>query len=409
MKRNLVKVLSGLCAAAFVLTACAGGGTTATTSAGTGAATSAGTGAATSGGAASGEVIKLGVFEPLSGANAAGGQQEYRGMQVANKLYPEVLGRKIELVTADNKSDKTEAAVSAANLVEKEKVVAVLGSWGSGLSISGGPIFKAAGVPAVGTSCTNPQVTAGNEFYFRVCFIDPFQGTVMARYAVNNLKAKKAIIVSEISSDYSVGLANYFEQQFKKLTGDDKSIVAKLEIKTGDQDFSAQATTIKSMDADVVFLPGNYTESALFIKQARELGVTQVFLGGDTYEYPEFLTTGGEAVNGSTFSTFFDGDKPLNDETVKFLAEYKKMFPNETETPAVAALAYDAYLIVYQAIEKAGSAASADIHKALLETKDFQGAAGVVNFDADRNAIKEAIIKTVDNGKFKFVDVVKPE
>lgn len=388
MKKNLVKVLSGLMVASMVLSACSSAGT----------ATNASTG----------DEIKIGVFEPLSGANAAGGQQEYRGMQVANELYPEVLGKKIKLVTADNKSDKTEAAVAAANLVEKEKVVAVAGSWGSGLSISGGPIFKAAGVPAVGTSCTNPQVTAGNEFYFRVCFIDPFQGTVMAKYAVEKLNAKKAVIVSEVSSDYSVGLANYFREQFKKLTGDENAIVAELEFKTLDQDFSAQATTIKALDADVIFLPGNYTESALFIKQARELGITQPFLGGDTYEYPEFLTTGGTAVNGATFSTFFDGDNPLTDETKKFLEAYKKKFPEEKETPAVAALGYDAYLIIVKAIEKAGSAKSADIHKALLEMKDFQGAAGVVNFDADRNAIKEAIIKSVVDGKFKFVDVVKP-
>lgn len=388
MKKNLVKVLSGLMVASMVLSACSS------------------TGTATN--AASGDEIKIGVFEPLSGANAAGGQQEYRGMQVANELYPEVLGKKIKLVTADNKSDKTEAAIAAANLVEKEKVVAVAGSWGSGLSISGGPIFKAAGVPAVGTSCTNPQVTAGNEFYFRVCFIDPFQGTVMAKYAVENLKAKKAVIVSEVSSDYSVGLANYFREQFKKLTGDENAIVAELEFKTLDQDFSAQATTIKALNADVIFLPGNYTESALFIKQARELGITQPFLGGDTYEYPEFLTTGGTAVNGATFSTFFDGDNPLTEETKKFLDAYKKKFPDEKETPAVAALGYDAYLIIVKAIEKAGSAKSADIHKALLEMKDFQGAAGVVNFDADRNAIKEAIIKSVVDGKFKFVDVVKP-
>ncbi len=388
MKKNLVKVMSGLMVASMVLSACSSAGT----------ATNASTG----------DEIKIGVFEPLSGANAAGGQQEYRGMQVANELYPEVLGKKIKLVTADNKSDKTEAAVAAANLVEKEKVVAVAGSWGSGLSISGGPIFKAAGVPAVGTSCTNPQVTAGNEFYFRVCFIDPFQGTVMAKYAVEKLNAKKAVIVSEVSSDYSVGLANYFREQFKKLTGDENAIVAELEFKTLDQDFSAQATTIKALDADVIFLPGNYTESALFIKQARELGITQPFLGGDTYEYPEFLTTGGTAVNGTTFSTFFDGDNPLTDETKKFLEAYKKKFPEEKETPAVAALGYDAYLIIVKAIEKAGSAKSADIHKALLEMKDFQGAAGVVNFDADRNAIKEAIIKSVVDGKFKFVDVVKP-
>lgn len=391
MKKQLLKALSGLLLASMVLSACSQGADSNSKDAG-----------------ASGDVIKIGVFEPLSGANAAGGQQEYRGMQVANKLYPEVLGKKVVLVTADNKSDKTEAAVAAANLVETEKVVAVLGSWGSSFSISGGPIFKQAGVPAVGASCTNPQVTGGNEFYFRVCFIDPFQGTVMANYAFNKLGAKKAVVISEVSNDYSVGLANYFKKEFVKLTGDEKSIVSELEFKTGDQDFSAQATTLKSIDADVVFMPGNYTETALFIKQAREIGITLPFLGGDTYEYPEFLATGGKAVEGVTISTFFDGDNPLNKETEKFLSEYKKAYPDEKVTPAVAALGYDAYLLVLKAIERAGSAKPADIQKALLETKDFEGAAGIVNFDENRNAIKEAIIKSVQNGEFKYLDVVKP-
>ena len=165
------------------------------------------------------DVIKIGVFEPLTGANAGGGALELEGIKLAHKLYPEVLGKKVELVIADNKSEKVEAANAAAKLVEKDKVTAIIGSWGSSLAMAAGDIVKNAKVPAMGTSCTNPLVTQGNEYYFRVCFIDPFQGTVMANYAYNKLKAKKVAIVQEVSSDYAIGLAKYFTDSFKELQG----------------------------------------------------------------------------------------------------------------------------------------------------------------------------------------------
>ena len=192
------------------------------------------------------DTIKIGVFEPLTGANAAGGAIELEGIKLANKLYPTVLGKTVELVVVDNKSDKVEAANAAARLVEQDKVAAVVGSWGSSLSMAGGNVFKAAKVPAVGTSCTNPLVTQGNEFYFRVCFIDPFQGTVMANYAFNKLGAKKAAIVQEVSNDYAVGLAKFFTDSFTKSTGDANCIVEVANYNTGDQDFSAQLTNIKA-------------------------------------------------------------------------------------------------------------------------------------------------------------------
>ena len=170
------------------------------------------------------DVIKVGVFLPLTGDNAAGGELELRGIKLANKLHPEVLGKKIELVVADNKSDKAEAASVAARLIEKDKVSVIVGSYGSSLSMAAGNIVKDSKVPAVGTSCTNPQVTANNDYYFRACFIDPFQGTVMANYAFKQ-GAKKVAIVQEVSNDYAVGLAKFFKEAFIKLTGDENSIV----------------------------------------------------------------------------------------------------------------------------------------------------------------------------------------
>ncbi|MEA4849822.1 MAG: ABC transporter substrate-binding protein [Clostridiaceae bacterium] len=352
------------------------------------------------------EVIRIGVFEPLTGANAGGGQLELEGIELANKLYPEVLGKKVELVVVDNKSDKVEAATAAARLVEKEKVPVIIGSWGSSLAMAAGDVVKNAKIPAMGTSCTNPLVTQGNEYYFRVCFIDPFQGTVMANYAANKLGAKKAAIIQEVSSDYAVGLAKFFTDNFKKFTGDENSIITVANYNTGDQDFTAQLTNIKSMNPDVIFAPGNFTESALVIKQARQLGIKTPIIGGDAWEAPEFIEIGGEAVEDVVFSTFFASEKPITEESTKLIDAYKAEYGKDPA--AVTALGYDAYLIIIKAIEQAGAADSASIHQALLNTKDFQGAAGIVNFDENRNAIKSAVIKTVKDGKFTFMDVVEP-
>jgi branched-chain amino acid transport system substrate-binding protein len=357
--------------------------------------------------AGSSDVIKIGVFEPMTGANAGGGALEIEGIKLANKLYPTVLGKKVELVIVDNKSDKTEAANAVQRLVDKDKVTAVIGSWGSGFSMAAGPILKQAKVPAMGTSATNPLVTKGNEFYFRVCFIDPFQGTVMANYAYNTLKAKKVAIIQDVSSDYAVGLAKYFTDAFKKLTGDDKSIISVSNYNTGDQDFTAQLTNIKAQKPDAIFAPGNFTEPALVIKQARQLGITAPFIGGDTWETPEFIEIGKDAVEGVTFSTFFATEKPITKESEKFLAEFKKEYGGK-EAAAVAALGYDAYLILVQALERVGSADSVKLRDELAKTKDFQGAAGVVNFDENRDAVKSAVIKEVKNGKFTFKEVIEP-
>jgi len=352
------------------------------------------------------DVIKIGVFEPLTGANGAGGADEYDGIKLANKLFPEVLGKKVQLVVVDNKSDKVEAANAATVLAQKEKVNAVLGSWGSSLSMAGGPIFAEAKIPAVAVSATNPAVTKGNDYYFRVCFLDPFQGTVGAAYAFNELKAKKVAIIREVSNDYSVGLAKFFVDHFVKLSGDEKSIVATADYNTGDQDFSAQLTNIKQFEPDVIFAPGNYTESALIIKQARDLGITAKFIGGDTWDINAFLEVGGPAVEGAIVSTFFANDVPINKTSEAFLKSFRDEY--KKEPPAVAALGYDAYLVVLDAIKRANSADPQKIREALTQTKDFEGSAGSITINAERNADKAAVFKTVKDGKFVFLTTVKP-
>lgn len=350
-------------------------------------------------------VIKIGVLEPMTGANAAGGALEVEGIKLANKMYPEVLGKKVQLVIVDNKSDKVESASAASRLVENEKVSAIIGSWGSSLSMAAGDVVKNAKVPAVAASATNPLVTQGNDYYFRVCFIDPFQGKVMANYAYNKLKAKKVAIVQEVSNDYSVGLAKFFTDSFKQLTGDPNAIVAVSNYNTGDQDFTAQLTNIKAKNPDVIFAPGNFTESALVIKQARQLGIKAPFIGGDTWETPEFVQIGKDAVEGATFSTFFTSEKPITKESEKFLTEYNKEFSGK-EPAAVTALGYDAYILILDAIKKAGSADPVKIRDELAKTQGFEGAAGVITLDENRNAVKDAVIKQVKNGKFSYLDIV---
>ncbi|HVJ48273.1 ABC transporter substrate-binding protein [Desulfitobacterium sp.] len=393
MKKKASILISGILTTSLLLSGCGSAAAPASSSSSSGSSGS------------SGDTIKIGVLEPMTGSYAAGGAIELEGIKLANKLYPEVLGKKIELVTVDNKSDKVESANAASRLVDKEKVTAIIGSYSSSMCLPAGDVVKKAKVPTVAPSATNPLVTQNNEYFFRVCFIDPFQGQVMANYAYSKLNAKKVAVIQEVSNDYSVGLAKFFSDSFKQLTGDQKSILSLSNYNTGDQDFTAQLTNVKAQNPDVIFAPGNFTESALLMKQARQLGITVPIIGGDTWEVNEFLQIGGNAVEGAIFSTFFTTEKPMTKESEKFLAEYKKAYPDK-EPAAATALAYDSYILIRDAIEKAGAADSVKVRDQLAKTKDFQGAAGVITLDENRNAVKDAVIKQVKNGKFVFMDIV---
>jgi len=361
-------------------------------------------------GKAGGAVIKIGVFEPMSGVNAAGGVMEVQGIRLANELNPtlELDGKtyKVELVIADNRSDKDEAANAVRRLIERDKVNVILGSWGSSLSIAGGEVAKDAGIPCIGLSCTNPLVTFGNDWYFRVCFIDPFQGTVMANYAYNDLGARTALIVQELSNDYSVGLAKFFVDNFVSLTGNPNAILATVNYNTGAHDFSAQFTAIRSLNPDVIFAPGNYTESALVIKQARELGINAPIIGGDTWEAQEFIDAGQERVEGAAFSTFFAAEYAGTTEAQTFLDEYAARY--DKEPAAFTALGYDGYLIALDAIKRAGSLEPAKIRDAIAATAGFAGATGITTIDENGDATKSAYIKAVEGGKFIFRTIVNP-
>ncbi len=357
-------------------------------------------------GLASAEVIKIGVFEPMTGPSAAGGEMTVEGIELAHAMKGEILGRKIEIIVVDNKSDKVESANAVSRLIEKDKVVAIIGSYGSSLAMAAGEIVKTAKVPTVGCSPTNPLVTLNNDYYFRVCFIDPFQGTVMASYAVNELGAKTAAVIQDVTQDYSVGLSKYFIDAFRLLTGDPNSIVEVSAYNTGDQDFTAQLTNVKNKNPDIVFAPGNYGESALLIRQARDLGIDVPFLGGDTWEAPEFLAIGGVAVEGAVFSTHFTAEAPVTSESAIFLDAYRDEFGKEAN--AFAALGYDAYMVILDVIEKAGSADSQAIRDGLAQVAGFVGATGIITLDENGDAVKSAVINKVDDGKFIYLTTVEP-
>ena len=351
--------------------------------------------------------IKIGVFEPMTGPNAAGGEMTVEGIELAWEVRSEVLGREVQIIVVDNKSDKVEAANAVSRLIERDQVVAIIGSYGSSLSMAAGDIVKKAQIPTVGCSPTNPLVTLNNDYYFRVCFIDPFQGTVMANYAVNELGAKTAAVIQDVTQDYSVGLAKYFIDAFRRLTGNPNSIVEISSYNTGDQDFTAQLTNVKNKNPDVIFAPGNYGESALLIRQARDLGIDVPFLGGDTWEAPEFLSIGGEAVEGAVFSTHFTAEAPVTPESDRFLEIYRQKYGKEAN--AFAALGYDAYMLILDVIEKAGSAEPQAIRDGLAKVEGFVGATGIISLDENGDAVKSAVINRVDNGKFVYLTTVEPE
>ena len=351
------------------------------------------------------KVIKIGVFEPTTGENGGGGFQEVLGMRYAREMHPTVtIGGeeyKIELVEVDNKSDKTEA-VNAAQKLVSEKVSVVLGSYGSGVSIAAGQIFADAKIPAIGASCTNPQVTQGNDFYFRVCFLDPFQGTVMANYATDN-GAATAAVITQLGDDYSSGLGSFFKNAFIELGG---TVVSEEQFQTNQTDFKAILTNIKAQNPDIIFAPSSITTAPLIIKQARELGITATIAAGDTWENSTIIENAGDSANGVVISTFFDEAEPANDEAAAFITGFKtylKENKQEEIIPAVSALGYDAYLCALKAIEDAGSTDGTAIRDALAKVS-IDGVTGSISFDENGDANKDmAFIKTIADGQFKFL------
>lgn len=363
-----------------------------------------------------GDTIKVGVFEPVTGENGGGGSQEVLGIRYANKQVPSVtIGDKeykIELVEVDNQSDKT-AAVTAASQLITSGVVAVLGSYGSGVSIAAGATFESAGVPAIGCSCTNPQVTLGNDFYFRVCFLDPFQGTVMANYAYATKGCQKAYVIYQNGDDYSTGLANYFMQAFKG------EVVGQSTFNTNESDFNAYITAAKAANPDVVFVPSSIQTASLFIKQAREAGLDCAIMAGDTWENQTIIDNAGKDNATNVYlSTFFDEN---DSGAADFVKGYKEFLNSDNANltlnggndvvAAVSALGYDAYMTLVEALKNVDPANvnSVAIRDA-LKNVSFTGVTGSISFDENGDAKKDtAFIKEMADGAFKFLGTQKTD
>ena len=351
--------------------------------------------------------IKIGVYLPLTGQNAFGGQLELEGVRLAHKEMPTILGRPVELVVVDNKSDKVEAANAVKRLVERDKVVALIGTYGSSLAMAGAEVAEKAKVPGVGTSCTNPLVTQGKKYYFRACFIDPYQGAAAATYARENLGFKKAAVLMDMTNDYAVGLSSFFTKSFKKQGGD---VVATLKYSSGDQDFTAQLTELISKNPDIVFMPAYFAEGAIIMKQARELGAKFRLMGADAMDNPDTLKLGGKAAEGFLHTTFpYDPTMPNMSEAAKrFTEAWKAAYPDK-ETNVNGALGYNTYFLILDAIKRANSADPQAIAKALAETKDLPTALGLLSINATHDAEMPVGIIEYKDGKRVYVGEVTPK
>ena len=350
------------------------------------------------------DTIKIGGWLPMTGAVAAYGQDANDGIAIAMEMKPTVLGKKVEFTVADTKSDKIEAANAMSRLIEKDKVIAVIGEMISGDTMAGGPIADKAKIPVVSPTATNPLVTQGKKYVFRVCFIDPVQGDVAAKYAFNTLKAKTAALIVDKSQDYCVGLAKFFKDAFTKLGG---KIVTETYCVTEDKDFSAQLSTIKPTNPDVIYAPNYYSPVALFTKQARELGLKAPVLAGDGAQADELIQIGGKEVEGVTFTGHFNVKAATTAIAKDFIALFAKKYPNK-EPNAFHALGADAYFVLLDAITRAKSTKGEAIRAALATTKNFQAISGKLSIGEDGNAVKPMVINVVKGGKFEYLTTVNP-
>ena len=359
--------------------------------------------------AAGGDVVKIGVFEPASGDNGAGGKQETLGIQYANYVTPTVeIGGKeytVQLDIVDNESSNDKAPSAAATLVS-DGVSVVLGSYGSGVSIAGSDTFKEAGIPVIGVTCTNPQITEGNTHYFRICFLDPFQGTVLANFASDNFSAKKAYVLTKLGDDYSTGLGYYFTEAFEALGGE----VVSETFQEGNSDFTSYITSAKNEGAEVFFAPSSTEVAALLIEQATSQGLGMPLLAGDTWDSNVILNAAEGKDVDIYVSTFYqEGGDPEFDAGIKEWinsdSTAKANNGGDDTVSGLTVMGYDAYYVALEALKAAGSTDPAAVNEALWDVT-YTGVSGDISFneigDANRDAayVKNANTET---GAWDFV------
>ena len=355
--------------------------------------------------AANSDVIKVGEFASLTGSEATFGQSSHKGTQMAIddlNAAGGVLGKKFQLLTEDDQSQAGQPATVVRKLISSDGVVAILGEVASSRSLEAAPICQQNKIPMISPSSTNPKVTEVGDYIFRVCFIDPFQGTVMANFARKTLKLQNVAVLTDVKSDYSLGLAKFFKESFAANGG---KIVAEENYSGGDKDFSAELTSLKAANPDGIFVPGYYTEVGLIALQARQLGITAPLFGGDGWESSALVPIGGAALEGDYFSTHYS-PQDTSPAVQNFVKEFQAKY---NETPdAMAALGYDSALILAAAMKSAGATDGAKVRDALAAEKDFQGITGKITIDANRNASKPAVILTITNGQFQYVETIAP-
>lgn len=363
--------------------------------------------------ASSDKVVKIGVFEPTSGQNGGGGKKEILGIEYAHSLKPTVTinGEEysVQLVYADNASDQAKAPTAAQTLIS-QGVSVVIGTYGSACAIAAGPLFESAKIPAIGTSCTNPQVTAGNDYYFRVGYIDPFQGAVMANFAFNEKGSSNCALIIESGDDYSAGFGNYFRQEMERLGGK----ATTLEFQKGEADFSTIMASIKSEGYDGIFAPVSIETAAMIISQARDAGITCPIMAGDTWDDISIAQRTGSKATDIYFSAFFDAADTTNEAGKAFVDGFTKWVAEDATRvennggvsdviSSVTPCGYDAYMAAVGAIEAAQSTDGATIRDALATLEISGLITGDLKFDENGDAIKNyAVIKTIENGEIVY-------
>ncbi|MSP18316.1 MAG: ABC transporter substrate-binding protein [Bdellovibrionales bacterium] len=356
--------------------------------------------------AAASNEIWLGEYGSMTGSESTFGVSTHKGILMAldevNKTGG-INGKKLQLKSYDDQGQAAEAVTIITKLITRDKVMLLLGEVASSRSIAAGAIAQQYKIPMVSPSSTNPKVTQVGDYIFRVCFIDPFQGSVMARFAINNLKLKKAAVLRDIKADYSVGLANYFVDEYKKMGGE---IVADVSYSSGDVDFKSQLTLIKGKNPDVLFIPGYYTEVGLVARQTRELGVKAVLMGGDGWDSEKLTEIGSDAIIGGYFSNHYSHEDK-SPVVQNFVAQFKAKYG---EVPSgLAAQGYDAAMVAVDAIKRSTELSPKAIRDSLSQTKNFQGVTGMITINEERNAVKPAVVlKVVGPQKFSYVTTINP-
>lgn len=356
--------------------------------------------------AANDEPIKIGHYGSLTGKDAAFGAATRKGILLAvEELNAKggILGRKLEYIVEDIQSKQGESATVVKKLISRDKVVAVIGANASANSLEAAPICQKARIPMMAISSTNPKVTEIGDYIFRICFIDPFQGAVLAKFARTSLHANRVALLTSINSPYSVGLSGVLRERFTALGGE---IVAEQKYAEGDKDFRAQLTAIRAANPDVIAATGFYTEAALICIQARSLGLNVPVIGGDGWEAPQLTQLGGAAVEGTYYSTYFSAENKAP-EVREFVQRYRARW-NDEIPEGVSALGYDAMYLIAAAIEKSGGTDGPRLREAIAATKDFAGVTGKTTIDAKRNSSKAAVMLVVKNGKTEFFEAVTP-